>query len=86
MTARKATPEVKITSPAQLSFLVPTSNKRKTRMVSIRVDEALLDEFQEAASKADAAGYELSMTNVVHGAIRMAIDQTKKLKASASQE
>ena len=64
-----------------MTFLTPSTNKRKAKMVSVRVDEDLLAQFQEAATKAEAAGYELSMTTLVHNAIRMALDEVAKMQA-----
>lgn len=67
--------------PVQMTFLTQATNKRKTRMVSVRIDEELLLQFQEAATKAEAAGYELSMTTLVHSAIRIALDEVGSIQA-----
>lgn len=80
MSTRKATPSHG-KAPAQMTFLTPSTNKRKSRMVSVRVDEELFLQFQEAAGKAEAAGYELSMTTLVHSAIRMALDEVARVQA-----
>lgn len=66
-------------APAEMTFLTPATNKRKSRMVSIRVDEDLLLQFHAAAEKAGEAGYDLSMTTLVHSAIRMALDEVAKV-------
>lgn len=76
MSSRKAT-----TAPVQMTFLTPATNKRKARMVSVRVDENLFLQFQEAVGKAEAAGFELSMTTLVHNAIQMALDEVGQMKA-----
>lgn len=80
MSTRKATPS-QGKAPTQMTFLTPATNKRKTRMVSIRVDEDLMTQFQEAAAKAETAGYELSMTTLVHHAIKMAMDEVAMVQA-----
>lgn len=80
MPSRKATvPQGK--PPGQIAFLTPAANKRKAKMVSIRIDEDLLQQFQQAAVKAEAAGYELSMTTLVHHAIGMAMDEVERVTA-----
>lgn len=80
MSTRKATPS-HTNAPVQMTFLTPATNKRKARMVSVRVDEELFLQFQEAAAKAEAVGFELSMTTLVHNAIRMALDEVGKMQA-----
>jgi antitoxin component of RelBE/YafQ-DinJ toxin-antitoxin module len=67
-----------------MTFLTPAANKRKSKMVSVRIDEDLLAQFQEAAAKAEAAGYELSMTTLVHNAIRMALSEVAAVKVEAT--
>ena len=78
MSTRKATAS-QGKAPGQMAFLTPAANKRKAKMVSIRVDEELLQQFQQAAVRAEAAGYELSMTALVHHAIRMALDEVERV-------
>lgn len=85
MTKRKAEAQNTTSAPTQLSFLTASTDKRKSRMVSIRLDEALYVEFQQAAEQAAAAGYELSMTHVVHRAIRMALDEAYSLAANTER-
>ena len=80
MSNRKA--NTSATKSAPMTFLTPATNKRKARMVSVRVDDELLTQFQQAATKAEAAGYELSMTTLVHNAIRMALDEVAAVKVA----
>lgn len=79
MARSKANGSAQAQKPSQLTFLTKASDKRQTRMVSVRIDEGLLSEFQTAASRAISAGYALNMTDVVTNAIQMAVAEVAGL-------
>lgn len=79
MARSKASDNTQPRKGGQLNFLTKSSDKRKTKMVSVRIDEDLLNQFQNAASTAEAAGYALVMTDVVTNAIQMAVSEVASL-------
>ncbi|MDR6775725.1 hypothetical protein [Azospirillum sp. BE72] len=67
-----------------MNFLLPLSDKGKSKMISCRIDEALYNAFQDAAERAEGRGLgRLSITHVVEQAMRMAISQ---VNGSATQQ
>ena len=60
-------------------FLTEMSSRRNTKMVSVRIDEALHDRFKKASELAEKNGYDLSMTTVVHKALEMAVNEAHRL-------
>ena len=84
MSRRKNVDNTDVKHGGNMRFLKEASDRSATKMISVRVSESLLADFKEATQRAEAAGFELSMTNVVQQALQMAVDEARSI--SAKQE
>lgn len=67
------------TKPGHM-FLTDSLSKSQTKMVSVRIDEDLLDRFKAASEIAEQHGKGLTMTRVVQQALEMAIQEVSSLE------
>ena len=81
MSRRKNVDNTSVKHGSNMRFLTEASSKSASKMVSVRVPQDLLDQFNEASRRAEEAGYELSMTRVVQEALRMAVEEAQSIPA-----
>ncbi len=81
MTKRKSVDNTTVKPKGHMFFLKEASDRSATKMISVRISETLLAEFKEAVQRAEASGFDLSMTSVVQDALQMAVDEARAIPA-----